>query len=178
MNRSTPLVATVAAIAVAAGVVVAGFPETPAARIQMVPTIPTFTAPAVDVPTTPPTTTTLPPDTTVDDSADTTTAAPTLDPRSSITVIVANATGVESVAGVFRDRIKPLGYSKVFATLAKDLANGTTIYGMVGFEDEARRLATEVGLNPDNVVIVGSLGEAPSYSLDLVFDLLVVVGNR
>lgn len=181
MNRDTPLLATVALVAVAAGVVIAGFPDAPAARIELTPTVPTFADPGVEVPTTPPATTTTVP---TDSTSPTTSTSPTattdaeLTPRSGITVIVANATGVESVAGVFRDRIKPLGYSKVFATLAQDLARGTTIYGMIGFEDEALRLATEVGLSADRVVIVGSRGEAPTYSLDLDFDLLVIVGSR
>ena len=120
---------------------------------------------------------TVAPDTTAVQSFAPTTA-PTLEPRASIVVIVANATGVESVAGVFRDRIKPFGYKKVYATVARDETVGTTIYALSGFEDEALRLADEVGLGPDQVVVVASRSEAPAYSLDLDFQLLVIVGNR
>ncbi|MFZ9629889.1 MAG: LytR C-terminal domain-containing protein [Ilumatobacteraceae bacterium] len=182
MTPQALLRASVAAVAIAAGVLVAGFPDTPAARIQLTPTIPTFPDPGIDVPTTPPTTsTTLPPDTTETTAVQSfapTTTAPALTARADITVIVANATGVESVAGVFRDRIKPLGYSTTYATVARELTAGTTVYGMIGFEDEALRLATEVGLGPDDVVIVDTQSGAPAYSLDLEFELLVIVGTR
>ena len=179
MNHQPMLRASIVAVAVAAGVLVAGFPDTPAERIQLSPTIPTFADPGVDVPTTPPTTapSTVATETTAVQSFAPTTA-PSLDDRAGIVVIVANATDVESVAGVFRDRIKPLGYKSVYATLAKDDTVGTTVYGITGFEDEALRLATEVGLGPDDVVIVASQSAAPPYSLDLDFELLVIIGAR
>ena len=56
MNHQPILRASVVVVAVAAGVLVAGFPDAPAGRIQLSPTIPTFPDPGVDVPTTPPTT--------------------------------------------------------------------------------------------------------------------------
>ena len=39
-------------------------------------------------------------------------------------------------------------------------------------------LLVAVGLGPDQVVVVASRSEAPAYSLDLDFQLLVIVGNR
>jgi hypothetical protein len=182
MNHQPILRASVVVVAVAAGVLVAGFPDAPAGRIQLSPTIPTFPDPGVDVPTTPPTTAATAPSTVASETTAVQSFAPTtappLDDRADIVVIVANATDVESVAGVFRDRIKPLGYKSVYATLAKDDTVGTTVYGITGFEDEALRLATEVGLGPDDVVIVASQSAAPPYSLDLDFELLVIIGAR
>ena len=119
---------------------IAGRPDDPPGRIttdRLVPSdyIAAIETSAATTSTTVAATTTVAASTTVATTTTSSTTSTTvvIDERNTIAVVVANATGVESVAGVFRDRIRPLGYTEVYATAAKQEVVGSTIYYLPGF---------------------------------------------
>lgn len=162
---------------------IAGLPDDPPGRISTGNLVPSDFIPgsiAAATTSTSTTSTTIPPTSTTaatTSTSSTTSTTVVMDERSSIAVVVANATGVESVAGVFRDRIRPLGYTEVYATAAKQEIVGSTIYFLPGFEDEALRLAADVGYAPDQVVGVAAQTDAPAYWLNREFEILVIIGK-
>lgn len=163
---------------------IAGLPDDPPGRISTGNLVPSDFVPAGNTAaattSTSTTSTTTPTSTTAaatTSTSSTTSTTVVMDERSSIAIVVANATGVESVAGVFRDRIRPLGYTEVYATAAKQEIVGSTIYFLPGFEDEALRLAAEVGYAPDQVVGVATQTDAPAYWLNREFEILVIIGK-
>ncbi|MFM2183548.1 MAG: hypothetical protein RJB61_1842 [Actinomycetota bacterium] len=184
MRFARLITATALVAALGAGVLIAGNPDDPPGRIATSRLVPSDYDPAVDTAAAT-TSTTVAASTTVATSttaATTTTSSTTsttvvMDERSTIAVVVANATGVESVAGVFRDRIRPLGYTEVYATAAKQEVVGSTIYYLPGFEDEALRLAAEVDYTPQQVVGVATQTDAPAYWLNREFEILVIIGK-
>lgn len=183
VTRLTTATALVAALG--AGVMIAGLPDDPPGRIETGRLVPSDYVAAIDTAVAT-TSTTIATSTTVATSttaATTTTSSTTsttvvIDERNTIAIVVANATGVESVAGVFRDRIRPLGYTEVYATAAKQEIVGSTIYYLPGFEDEALRLAAEVEYTPQQVVGVAVQSDAPAYWLNREFEILVIIGKR
>ena len=90
-------------------------------------------------------------DTTAPASSDTT-AVP-IRPQAEVTVIVANASGVQGAAATQTDRLAQGGYLTAPAANAPEgmeLSN-TEILPTAGFEQEAARLATDLGLPPESV---------------------------
>ncbi|MFM7253425.1 MAG: LytR C-terminal domain-containing protein [Ilumatobacteraceae bacterium] len=183
MRPSRPITVTALVVALGAGVMIAGLPDDPPGRISTGNLVPSDFVPAGSIAaatTSTSTSTTTPTSTTAaatTSTSSTTSTTVVMDERSSIAIVVANATGVESVAGVFRDRIRPLGYTEVYATAAKQEIVGSTIYFLPGFEDEALRLAAEVGYAPDQVVGVATQTDAPAYWLNREFEVLVIIGK-
>lgn len=178
LARTVTVVTLVAAVA--AGVAIAGMPDDPPGRINTGRLVPSDLMPATIADTT---TTTAVVDTTAASTTTSTTSTTSsvpvvIDGRDTFVIVVANGTGVESVAGNFRDRIRPLGYTQVYPTATKQLAVGSTIYHLPGFADEALRLAAEVGFQPTQVVEVATKADAPAYWLSRDFQILVVIGNE
>jgi hypothetical protein len=88
---------------------------------------------------------------TTPESSDTT--APPIRPQSEVIVIVANASGVSGAARTQTDRMTAASYQAVEPSNAPEgmeLTN-TEILPSAGFEQEAARLATELGLPPESV---------------------------
>jgi len=90
-------------------------------------------------------------DATSPDSSDTT-AAP-IRPQAEVILIVANASGVSGAARTQTDRMTQAGYQAVEPANAPPDTELTTteILPSAGFEQEAARLATELGLPPESV---------------------------
>jgi hypothetical protein len=81
------------------------------------------------------------------------TTAPPIRPQSEVIVIVANASGVSGAARTQTDRVTAASYQAVEPANAPEgmeLSN-TEILPSAGFEQEAARLATELGLPPESV---------------------------
>ena len=60
--------------------------------------------------------------------------------------MVANAGGANGLAASYADRVRALGYAEVEAANAVDRRNSSIVYWGPGWEDEARRLASELGI--------------------------------
>jgi LytR cell envelope-related transcriptional attenuator len=94
-----------------------------------------------------------------DQSADTTapaasdTTAVPIRPQAEVTVIVANASGVQGAAGTQTERLTAAGYLTTPAANAPEgmELSTTEIVPAAGYEQEAARLATELGLAPESV---------------------------
>jgi hypothetical protein len=90
-------------------------------------------------------------DTTAPASSDTT-AVP-IRPQAEVTVIVANASGVQGAAATQTDRLAMGGYLTAAAANAPEgmELSTTEILPAAGYEQEAARMATELGLGADSV---------------------------
>ncbi len=94
-----------------------------------------------------------------DEAADTTapagsdTTAVPIRPQNEVTVIVANASGVQGAAATQTERLTAAGYLTAPAANAPDgmELSTTEILPTAGFEQEAARMATELGLPPESV---------------------------
>jgi hypothetical protein len=90
-------------------------------------------------------------DTTAPPGSDTT-AVP-VRPQNEVTVIVANASGVQGAAATQTERLAAASYLTAAAANAPEgmELETTEILPAAGFEQEAARLATELGLAPESV---------------------------
>ncbi len=98
-------------------------------------------------------------DTTSEDAAGSTspessdTTAPPIRPQSEVVVIVVNASGVQGAARTQTDRITAASYQALEPANAPEgmELTSTEILPTAGYEQEAARLATELGLPPESV---------------------------
>jgi hypothetical protein len=168
----------VAVLAIGAGVVIAGLPETdpddavvitatsepvetttPAdttttdspttTESPAATTAPTTEVPASDPPTTDASTTVAP---------TTTEPAPSIPDRADIVVVVANGSGVTGAAARNAERLAELGYENVRLRNGTQIFEFTTVFYVPGFEAAAARLAEDLDLLPD---FVAPLDQAP-----------------
>ncbi len=192
------MVAGVATLAAAAGVVVAGLPgggdtfvlpaggspsTTTAATVGLaslpvvlstVTALPTTTevASAAPVPTTttPPATTAAP--TTTAALVTTTAVIETMD-RADVRLVLANGDGRFNLVGANAARLEALGYESIGQDDVSQRPTVTMIYARPGFEDEALVLRDDLG-TPAAMIV--PLTDTPVTSNDADGDLIVVLG--
>lgn len=183
------IVAGVAVVGVAAGAAIAGVPTDvpndiratdiqPAPSTTAAPEPSTTPEPAVttDPPpesssaTAPPASSTSPPDTT----PTTTTVASPPPPRpvEEVSVVVANGGGANGLAGDVRDDLRTRGYVEVSATNADRRFAASVVYFAPGFEQEAARLARDLG-----IVTVEAAPAEPVTENDATAEVVIVLGG-
>ena len=196
------MVAGVAILAAAAGVVVAGLPgggdtfvlpsgaatttEAPAVTVGLasLPVIPTTVAAqvtttevasALPVPTTvAPTTTVVPTTVAPTTVAPTTTAAPAATlARADVRLVLANGDGRFNLVGANASRLEGLGYVSIEQDDVSQRPSVTMIYARPGFEDEALVLRDDLG-TPAAMIV--PLTDTPVTNDDASGDLIVVLG--
>jgi hypothetical protein len=126
-------------------------------------TRPTVSGEAATTPITTTTTTTKTSPTTT-----TTTIAP-----SGVTVVVANATQTNGLAGHYTAVLAAKGWAMQTATDAATAEATSAVYYATGFQAEATTIATTLGLQPAVVVPLTAAVPVPGVSAD---DVVVVVG--
>jgi len=184
--------AIVAALAIGAGIAIAGVPDNSPvdATITVTGTTDTSsprtvpgTAPATSAPptTTPPSDTTAPPATTTPATttpAPTTTPPPTTVPelidRSELVVVAANGTNVGGTASRMAARLEGIGYVDVLPRDGTIVEEFTVVYFVDGFDGEALRLAADLDLLD---VFIGPFDTAPNViDVPEATELLVYTG--
>lgn len=161
----------VAVVSALAGVAIAGRPNTVGTDATIV------------VPATPATTTTLAPaatteppvesDPVVTDTTTTTSTQPSesttttttlvdfpVVAREELVVVSINGAGTAGLATRIREELRDLGYAAARATDGTVLVDETVVYFYPLLENEARSVATDLGLDPDGVLPVD---EAPEF---------------
>ena len=204
MRKSWPFALAVIAVGGLAGVAIAGRPV-PADPFVLDPsvTVPipdsspttllpatTTTRPAAATTTSAAVTTTIPASTTsvatpasttTTEAATTTTTAATTTtlagplPRNQVRLVLANGDGRFRLASVTADRIAPLGY---IIDLGDSVATvpATIVYFRPGFDDEAERAATDIGVPKAVIAAFPTNTSQPITNSDDRGDLIVVLG--
>lgn len=106
------------------------------------------------------TTTTTTSTTTTSLPATTTTVA--LPARATLDVAVANGAGFTGVATATAEQLEELGYVDVRAVEGSDIRELTVVFSAEGLADVARRLATDLGVDPDLVFPLEDSPNVPS----------------
>lgn len=171
MRRQWLAYVIVALLAIGAGVLIAGLPDTDSDDDAVIVTATigptdTSTPSTTDSPATTesPTTTETPETTAATTTAPPTTAAPTTEPepeipdRAEMIVVVANGSGITGAAARNAERLTELGYENIRLRNGTQIFEFTTVFFAPGFEDAAARLAADLELLPD---FVAPLEEAP-----------------
>jgi hypothetical protein len=166
------LVVVVAVISLLAGIAVTGLPKSVpddvvSSEISVTTPRPTTTTTAVRATTTTIKAGSTPPNPSV-------TAATTLAPITSLRVVVANAGSATGAAGRAASELLALGYTNVSAANARTPRADTVVVFAPGFDDEAARLAAQLGLSTQQVA---PRTAAPLTGNDAPADLWVLLGR-
>jgi hypothetical protein len=189
----------VAVLSIGAGVAIAGLPTSspteptivaPAASTTTVAVlaeddplferVPTGEEAVAETPTSEPAadTSTAPTSTTTTTTTTTTTVAPTttlpLPDRSTLDVAVANGAGFAGVATATSERLEELGYVDVRALEGSEIRELTVVFSDEGLGDVGRRLAIDLGIDPE---LVFPLADAPNVPSLREEQLLVYLGR-
>ncbi len=99
---------------------------------------------------------------------------PVVRERDAVVVVIANGSGRGGVAGRVAENLAELGYATP-ATANTGRTATTVVFYAAGFENEAIRLALDLGLDIDRVV---DLALAPVLEPAVAAELLVVLGRN
>ena len=116
------------------------------------------------------TTTTVPPHSTTTSSTTTTTTVP----RSSVSVVVANATSVNGVAAHYSSVLSGQGWSTQTPVNATTTASTSTVYYAPGDQSEAAEVAATLGIAAASVQPVGASTPVATTS---GVDVIVIIGQ-
>jgi hypothetical protein len=190
--RATVVAAGIGAVALVAGIAIAGLPGSVPNDIAMSDIAPTIASSTSTIggadssqpaqtpatvsdsePTMTTETTERPPVTTSQTTLATppTTVTPSLVPESQLRVVVANAGGADGLAARFSDVVRGFGYASVEPANALSTRDASTVYWSGPREAEARRLGEQLGVSaveplPPDPVVLGNF----------IVDLWVIVG--
>jgi hypothetical protein len=183
--RSILLLAAVAVVSLLAGIAVTGLPEevpddvvssamspAPASSTTTTAARPTTTTSSPPITAAPATVT--PPTSTTTSAAGAATTSTTLVPPPALRVLVANAGGAPGVASRTAQELRVLGYATVSATNAAQTRPDTVVVYASDRAAEAGRLATQLGLSPQQ--IAPQSGERLTTS-GAPADLIVLLGS-
>jgi hypothetical protein len=106
-------------------------------------------------------------------TAASTTAVPALLDRADVRLIVANGDGRFNLVGRNVNRLLPLGYVTVDQTDVRDKVDRTILYFRPGFEEEAERLAVDLGI-PN--ALIEPLPSTPVTANDDLGDVIAILG--
>lgn len=167
MKNQALVYVLVAVISLAAGVAIAGAPESvavPATITTIVEPTTTTTEPAATttaVPTTEPEVAATEPEVaTTETTTSTTTTEPAPDPAD-IVVVAVNGAGTQGLASDVRDQLVFFGYTQARATDGTTLVDETAIYYFDGFEAEAAEIARFLEIDPETI---RPIAEAPEFA--------------
>lgn len=143
-------------------------------------TVPTTdaTPPDTDPPATEPAVSDPPATEPPDTGAPTTEVEASVD-RDSLEVVVVNGAAVGGVARETADELIDLGYVNVRTTDGAEIVEASAVFTSPGLDAEARRLATDLGINPSLVFPVSAIPDLISpVDADLVVYLGIDVADR
>lgn len=186
MRRSWPFALVVVAVGGLAGLAIAGRPV-PGDPFKLQPTgtdaeAPeetsttsiAATTPVVDAATTTVVASAGPVPPTTSPAAATTTIAGTL-PRDQVRLVIANGDGRFRLGSITADRLAPLGYP-IDRSDALRTAAATVLYYRPGFDDEAKIVATDLGVPDAIVTALPTNLSQPITNSDSTGDVIVVLG--